>query len=132
MAVAVDGRPTSVLDGPLDPEECSQAIRELCWQYEQLKVKPSLHDVMKDAQELDSLLSADHDVASQCRWLTCIANTPCMLPENALNAEVQVNALLQYLSSPRAWVRALACSLLRVFATALNPTGEHLAAQGDH
>ena len=116
-----------------DRAKCSKAVQELCLRYEQMKSKPTLHDVMKDMEGLDEMMiTCQAPLPEQCKWLTAIANHPCMVPDNALNAEVQVNALLQYLSSPRCWVRGLACSLLRVFSASLNSNGQHIGAQGEY
>ena len=117
-----------------DRARCSKAVQQLCLRYEQMKSKPTLHDVMKDMEGLDEMLiyTCQAPLPEQCKWLTAIANHPCMVPDNALNAEVQVNALLQYLSSPRCWVRGLACSLLRVFSASLNSNGQHIGAQGEY
>lgn len=102
----------------------------LCKKYD--KMKPTVHDVMKDAENLNkNFSSAGVSLILECRLLTAVANHPCFLPENPLNAEVQVNSLLPYLSSSCSWVRSMACSLMRVFASRLDPKGQHIETQGE-
>lgn len=85
---------------------------------------------MKDAEKIQkNFSSAGVPLNLECRLLTAVANHPCFLPENPLNAEVQVNSLLPYLSSPCPWVRSMACSLLRVFTSRLDPKGPHIETQ---
>ena len=93
--------------------------------------KPSVHEVMRDAENLNKIFSSqDIPLTLESRLVTAVANHPCFLPENHLNAEVQVNSLLPYLSSPCRWIRSMACSLLRVFASGLDPKGQHIETQG--
>lgn len=100
----------------------------LCKKYD--KMKPTVHDAMKDAENLNkNFSSAGVSLILECRLLTAVANHPCFLPENPLNAEVQVNSLLPYLSSSCSWVRSVACSLMRVFASRLDPKGQHIETQ---
>ena len=93
--------------------------------------RPTVHEAMKDAEKLNNTFeSRSVSLIFECRLVTAVANHPCFLPENPLNAEVQVNSLLPYLSSPCRWVRSLACSLLRVFTLGLDPKGQHFETQG--
>lgn len=92
--------------------------------------KPSVHEVMRDAENLNKTFSSqDIPLTLESKLVTAVANHPCFLPENPLNAEVQVNSLLPYLSSPCRWIRSMACSLLRVFASGLDPKGQHIETQ---
>ena len=110
---------------------CEEAVLQLCQSYNQSK--PTVHDAMKDAEKLENLISSSSSIPVnlECKLLTAVANHPCFVPENSLNAEVLVNSLLPYLSSPCCWVRSLACSFLRVFTARLDPTGQHIATQGN-
>ena len=86
---------------------------------------------MKDAEKLNKTFeSRSISLMLEVRLVTALVNHPCLLPENLLNAEVQVNSLLPYLSSSCRWVRSLACSLLRVFTLRLDPNGQHFETQG--
>ena len=104
-------------------------ILHMCKKYD--VSRPTVHEAMRDAETLDSILkSRSLSLVFQCRLVTAVANHPCFVPENPLNAEVQVNSLLPYLSSSCCWVRSLACSLTRVFASGLDKNGEHFETQG--
>lgn len=108
---------------------CEEEILLLSKKYD--VSKPSVHEAMKDAEILDKIFSSQGiPLILESRLVTAVANHSCFLPVNPLNAEVQVNSLLPYLSSPCRWVRSLACSLLRVFASGLDPKGEHIETQG--
>ena len=108
---------------------CEEEIVLLCKKYDE--TKPSVHEAMKDAENLNKKFSSyGVPLILESRLVTAVANHPCFLPENPLNAEVQVNSLLPYLSSPCPWVRSIACSLLRVFASRLDPKGQHIETQG--
>jgi len=107
---------------------CEEEVLLLCGKYD--VSKPSVHEVMKDAENLNKIFSSqDIPLTLESRLVTAVANHPCFLPENPLNAEVQVNSLLPYLSSPCRWIRSTACSLLRVFASGLDPKGQHIETQ---
>ena len=101
------------------------------------KSRPTVHEAMSDAEQLNNnftsrlaSLQPSPSLILECRLVTAVANHPCFVPENSLNAEVQVNSLLPYLSSTCRWIRSLACSLLRVFASGLDPKGQHFETQG--
>ncbi|XP_068717415.1 uncharacterized protein [Montipora capricornis] len=103
-------------------------ILHMCKKYD--VSRPTVHEAMRDAETLDSILKSHSlSLVFQCRLVTAVANHPCFVPENPLNAEVQVNSLLPYLSSSCCWVRSLACSLTRVFASGLDKNGEHFETQ---
>ncbi|KAK2571586.1 hypothetical protein P5673_002946 [Acropora cervicornis] len=94
---------------------CREEVKHFCKKYD--VSRPTVHEAMRDAEQLDNIFaSCPVSLVHQCRLVTAVANHPCFVPENKLNAEVQVNSLLPYLSSPCCWVRSLACSLTRVFA----------------
>jgi hypothetical protein len=103
-----------------------------CSKYNNRATKATVHDLMKDVEQFStvSIFKSEIPLHVQCRWLTAIANQPWLIPENNSSAEVQVNSLLQYMSSSNLWVRSLACSLVRVFSGELNPSGEHIVTQG--
>lgn len=108
---------------------CEEEVLLLCGKYD--VSKPSVHDVMRDVENLNKIFSSRGiPLTLESRLVTAVANHPCLLPENPLNAEVQVNSLLPYLSSPCRWTRSMACSLLRVFASGLDPKGQHIETQG--
>lgn len=108
---------------------CEEDVLLLCRKYD--ISRPTVHEVMKDAEKLNKTFeSRSISLMLEVRLVTALANHPCLLPENPLNAEVQVNSLLPYLSSPCRWVRSLACSLLRVFTLGLDPNGQHFETQG--
>ena len=108
---------------------CEEDVLLLCRKYD--ISRPTVHEVMKDAEKLNKTFeSRSISLMQEVRLVTALANHPCLLPENPLNAEVQVNSLLPYLSSPCRWVRSLACSLLRVFTLGLDPNGQHFETQG--
>ena len=108
---------------------CEKDVLLLLRKYDVLR--PTVHEAMKDAEKLNNTFeSRPVSLILECRMVTAVANHPCFLPENHLNAEVQVNSLLPYLSSPCRWVRSLACSLLRVFTLGLDPKGQHFETQG--
>ncbi|CAH3019537.1 unnamed protein product [Porites evermanni] len=107
---------------------CEEDVLLLCRKYD--ISRPTVHEVMKDAEKLNKTFeSRSISLMLEVRLVTALANHPCLLPENPLNAEVQVNSLLPYLSSPCRWVRSLACSLLRVFTLGLDPNGQHFETQ---
>lgn len=109
---------------------CEEEILRLCGKYD--LSKPSVHEAMKDAEKLDKIVSSQGiPLVLESRLVTAVANHPSFVPDNPLNAEVQVNSLLPYLSSPSCWVRSMACSLLRVFASGLDPKGQHIETQGE-
>ena len=108
---------------------CEEEVLLLCGKYD--VSKPSVHEVMRDVENLNKIFSSRGiPLTLESRLVTAVANHPCLLPENPLNAEVQVNSLLPYLSSPCRWTRSMACSLLRVFASGLDPKGQHIETQG--
>ena len=108
---------------------CEEDVLLLCRKYD--ISRPTVHEVMKDTEKLNKTFeSRSISLMLEVRLVTALANHSCLLPENPLNAEVQVNSLLPYLSSPCRWVRSLACSLLRVFTLGLNPNGQHFETQG--
>lgn len=108
---------------------CEREVLLLCGKYD--VSKPSVHEVMRDVENLNKIFSSRGiPLTLESRLVTAVANHPCLLPENPLNAEVQVNSLLPYLSSPCRWTRSVACSLLRVFASGLDPKGQHIETQG--
>ena len=108
---------------------CEEDVLFLCRKYD--ISRPTVHEVMKDAEKLNKTFeSRSISLMLEVRLVTALANHPCLLPENLLNAEVQVNSLLPYLSSSCRWVRSLACSLLRVFTLRLDPNGQHFETQG--
>ena len=108
---------------------CEEEVLLLCGKYD--VSKPSVHDVMRDVENLNKIFSSRGiPLTLESRLVTAVANHACLLPENPLNAEVQVNSLLPYLSSPCRWTRSMACSLLRVFASGLDPKGQHIETQG--
>ncbi|XP_078347047.1 uncharacterized protein LOC144632300 [Oculina patagonica] len=107
---------------------CKEEVLRLCGKYD--VSKPSVHEAMKDAENLNKIFSSQGiPLVLESRLVTAVANHPCFVPDNPLNAEVQVNSLLPYLSSPCCWVRSMACSLLRVFASGLDPKGQHIETQ---
>lgn len=107
---------------------CEEEVLLLCRKYD--ISRPTVHEAMRDAEQLNNIFtSRSVSLILECRLVTAVASHPCFVPENPLNAEVQVNSLLPYLSSPCRWGRSLACSLLRVFATGLDPKGQHLQTQ---
>lgn len=108
---------------------CEEEILLLCGKYDVFK--PSVHVAMKGAENLNKIFSSQGlSLILESRLVTAVANHPCFVPDNPLNAEVQVNSLLPYLSSSCCWVRSMACSLLRVFASGLDPKGQHIETQG--
>lgn len=108
---------------------CEREVLLLCGKYD--VSKPSVHEVMRDVENLNKIFSSRGiPLTLESRLVTAVANHPCLLPENPLNAEVQVNSLLPYLSSPCRWTRSVACSLLRVFASGLDLKGQHIETQG--
>lgn len=108
--------------------KCREEVAHFCKKYDMSR--PTVHEAMTDAEQLDNIFaSCPVSLVHQCRFVTAVANHPCFVPENKLNAEVQVNSLLPYLSSPCCWVRSLACSLTRVFALGLDSKGEHFETQ---
>lgn len=116
-------------------ENLHQTEREVimfCSKYNNLTTKATVHDLMEDVEKFSTniIFKPDIPLHVQCRWLTAIANQPWLVPDNSSIAEVQVNSLLQYMSSSNLWVRSLACSLVRVFSGELNPNGEHIITQG--
>lgn len=108
---------------------CKDEVLHLCRKYDLLR--PTVHEVMRDAEQLNHIFACRPlPLIHECSLVTAVANHPCFFPENPLNAEVQVNSLLPYLSSPCPWGRSLACSLLRVFSSRLDPKGQHFEIQG--
>jgi len=105
---------------------CEEEVLLLCKKYD--ISRPTVHEAMRDAEQLNSIFTSI-PLILECRLVTAVANHPCFVPENPLNAEVQVNSLLPYLSSSCGRVRSLACSLLRVFVSGLDPKGQHFETQ---
>ncbi|XP_048575434.1 uncharacterized protein LOC116616374 [Nematostella vectensis] len=129
MAVHVESTSTSQNTNNL--YELEQEVMAFCSHYTSKVPKHSVHELMHDVEQFSNNLLSKLAVPLhvQCRWLTAIANQPWLIPESYASAEVQVNALLQYMSSSCVWVRSLACSLIRVFCIELNPRGEHILTQ---
>lgn len=108
---------------------CEEEILLLCQKYD--VSKPSVHEAMKDAEKLNKIFSSQGvPLILESRLVIAVANHPSFVPDNPLNAEVQVNSLLPYLSSPCRWGRSMACSLLRAFASGLDSKGQHIETQG--
>ncbi|KAK3756004.1 hypothetical protein QZH41_013192 [Actinostola sp. cb2023] len=115
-------------------ENLHQTEREVilfCSKYNNRGSKATVHELMEDVDKFSavSIFKSDIPLHVQCRWLTAIANQPWLIPNNSSIAEVQVNSLLQYMSSSNLWVRSLACSVVRVFSGELNPNGVHIITQ---
>lgn len=108
---------------------CEEEVLHLFRKYD--KSRPTVHEAMSDAEQLNNFFtSRPASLIVECRLVAAVANHPCFVPENPLTAEVQVNSLLPYLPSSCCWIRSLACSLLRVFVSGLDPKGQHFETQG--
>lgn len=110
-------------------EKLEREILKICSHFQHSY--PSMHQTMAEIEKLDSSFSTNAaPLHIKCRWITAVANLPCFKPDSSLGAEVQVNSLLQFMASSSCAVRALACSLMRIFCVALNPLGSHVTTQG--
>ena len=113
----------------MEREKIEEEFSRICSRFQD--TKPSIHQTMNEIEKLDSSLSCCvTPLHIKCRCITAVANLECFKPENSLGAEVQVNSLLKYMASSCCVVRALACSLMRVFCAALDPIGQHITTQG--